>query len=52
MRSTVASARSEINHLLHPEKDAFLDPLRVLAGTHVTLFEQLVGLVQPAHVFC
>lgn len=45
MRSTVASACSDVDRLLHLEKDAFLDPLRVLAGTHVTLFEQLVGLV-------
>ena len=52
MGGTAASARSKINHLLHLEKDAFLDPLRVLAGTNVTLFQQLVGLVEPAHVFC
>ena len=35
-----------------PVQDRLLDPQRVLIGTHVTLLEQLVGLIQAAHVFC
>ena len=35
-----------------PAQDCLGDPKKVLIGTHVTLLEQLVGLIQTAHVFC
>ena len=52
IRSTAASARSEIMRLFCFAWDAPMDSLRVLTATYVTLFQQLVGLVEPAHLFC